>query len=244
MELRTLKNYGIQHSFLNEVLYKNYRKETYKIYKELPLRAAETCGLKFSNSTDPLLLTEMFLANEYDINGFTPSEGELVVDVGANVGDSALWWWKKYGAKVVAFEPLISTFKILKENIELNGADVIIHNIALGDGKDITGGIKGSMFSINGNNKFSTIPLDQFELKEVKILKIDVEGFELEVLKGAEETLKFNNPKIIIETHSTELRQKCHQFLTNMGYTLRIEGRTVINKSPGMDKLTNLFYSI
>ena len=245
LELRSLRNFGIKRSVLNEFISSNYRKESYKIYRELPLKVAESYGLKFSKDTDPMSLIEMFVYNEYDFPEFRPNHGELVVDVGANVGDSALWWWRKFGANVIAFEPLNSAFKALKENIELNkaGENITSYNVAIGDGEIITGGVEGLMFSSHGNVQVYTVPLDQFKLVNVKILKIDVEGFEMEVLKGSEKTIKSNLPKIIIETHSTELRKKCHTFLTNMGYRLKIEGRTLTSNSPGFDRITNLFYS-
>jgi hypothetical protein len=60
------------------------------------------------------------------------------------------------------------------------------------------------------------------------------------VLKGAEEVLKQYSPRIIIETHSKELREKCHEFLSEKDYLLINSGRTVINKSG--NEITNLFY--
>jgi hypothetical protein len=50
------------------------------------------------------------------------------------------------------------------------------------------------------------------------IIKIDVEGNELNVLKGSEKTLKKNYPIIIMETHGQEIKKKCFFFLEKYGY--------------------------
>ena len=118
--------------------------------------------------------------------------------------------------------------------------------MALGNGSDITGGKgKGTMFNYSSNEKtINTKKLDDFSFDRIDILKIDVEGFELEVLKGSEKTIKRLKPKIILETHSRELRQKCDDFLKKAGYQLKVEGRTVLSKQKGFDEVTNLFYDI
>ena len=53
------------------------------------------------------------------------------------------------------------------------------------------------------------------------IIKIDVEGFEMNVLRAAEYTIKKYKPKIIIETHSFNLFYEVRDFLTNIGYELK-----------------------
>ena len=100
------------------------------------------------------------------------------------------------------------------------------------------------MFSSGGDIKIRSEKLDHYSFERVDLLKIDVEGFELDVLLGAENTIRQFKPRIIIETHSKELRKKCHVFLSSLGYSLKVKGRTVNIKKPGMDKITNLFYSV
>ena len=73
-------------------------------------------------------------------------------------------------------------------------------------------------------------------------MKIDVEGFELDVLEGAVETIKKYHPKIIIETHSKELEKKTKEFLSRFDYRLKHEGRSIYNVNDKFDKVTNLFF--
>ena len=235
---------GLNHNLFMEFLSRRYRKSTYEKWKELPLIKAVSDGFIFSERTPKGALREIFVEEIYNVKGFTPHKNQTVIDVGANYGDSAIWWSKKFWARVIAFEPLDDVFKILEENITLNKADVKAYNMALGNGLDISGNSEGTMLIKGGNVKFRTEKLDSYALEQVDILKIDVEGFEFEVIQGAEKTIRRLKPRIILETHSKELRRKCNGFLNELGYKLKFEGRTVISHSPGMDKVTNLFYSV
>ena len=163
--------------------------------------------------------------------------------MGANYGDTAIWWAKSYGSKVIAFEPLVDVYQELIENIKLNDVEVVAYNVAVGNGGEISGNSNGHMFSLGGDTKIKTVKLDDYSFNRVDLLKIDVEGFEIEVLQGAKITITRHRPKIIIETHSKNLRKVCHEFLSSLGYSLRLEGRTVVSKNPGMDRITNLFYT-
>lgn len=124
-----------------------------------------------------LSLREIFTQGIYNIEGFTPAKGQVVLDVGANYGDSSIWWAKKFGAKVVAFEPLNDVFIELEKNIELNCADVIAYNVAIGNGEEISGNSQGRMFSAGGDLKIKTKRLDDYSFDRVDLLKIDVEIF-------------------------------------------------------------------
>jgi FkbM family methyltransferase len=206
------------------------------------MRIANRKGFVFSENTPSGALREIFVEEIYNVGGFTPAFNQVVIDVGANYGDSAIWWAKTFRCKVIAFEPLVNVFTVLEENIKLNNADVMASNLAIGNGEEISGSSDGNMFCSGGDIKIRTEKLDSYSFERVDLLKIDVEGFELDVLLGAENTIRQFKPRIIIETHSKELRKKCHAFLTSLGYSLKVEGRTVTSKAPGMDKVTNLFY--
>ena len=239
-----LVRFGFMHNLLTDFISKRYRKASYNTWLEIPYKHTISKGFVFSENTPANALREIFVEEIYNIKGFTPAYGEVVVDAGANYGDSAIWWSRTFKAKVIAFEPLSEVFKVLEENIRLNKAEVTTYNVALGNGSLISGSSDGNMLSAGGDLTMKAEKLDSYIFDRVDLLKIDVEGFEFDVLKGAENTISRFKPRIIIETHSKELRKKCHEFLSAHGYILKVEGRTVASKAKGMDKVTNLFYSV
>ena len=123
------------------------------------------------------------------------------MDVGAYLGAYTLRAAKS-GCTVYAFEPNPYSFKILSLNVKDNGFDnyVKLFNVAVGDREDeafIALDFDTTRVSNNGY-KVKMITLDSLKLRKVNWLKVDVEGFEKEVLRGAESTLDVTD-KIVIE---------------------------------------------
>jgi FkbM family methyltransferase len=182
----------------------------------------------------------------YIQEGFIPSPGEVILDIGSQFGDYALIWEKKFGCRVYSFEISYENFTILKKNLEINRSGIKAYNLAVGNGDEIEFVFDGSMFKKEDNGKpVRTVRLDEWVRENdvtPETLKIDVEGAEYEVLQGAEETISAVRPKIILETHSRSLRDKCDRFLREKGYSLVNQGRTIYSKTGYMDEVTNLFY--
>jgi FkbM family methyltransferase len=148
--------------------------------------------------------------------------GKTVVDVGAYIGSHTvkLAQLTKPGI-VYAFEPQEDIHQILSHNIELNGLGdyATAYKMALGDrscNAKMLGNAKKPADLEESTNRganlllgclddtgdplaFEMRTLDSFELDNVVFIKIDVEGAELLVLKGAEETIKRNKPVMLIE---------------------------------------------
>jgi FkbM family methyltransferase len=134
---------------------------------------------------------------------------------GSNIGNHALYWAIRRKAKrIYAFEPIRSTFAILKRNIELNRLENVIVpiNAALGDVNENLSiksynldNIGGTVLQKQGGGEVTAIPLDSFRFPEKKVdfVKIDVEDFELHLLKGAFDFLNsFRPDAIFIEIKS------------------------------------------
>ena len=204
--------------------------------------------LKFTEKSD---VNEVFCDKIYQIyKEFIPKKEQVVADIGAQYGDYAILCSKVYKAKVYTFEPLPDNFKEIEENIKLNDLtekEVKAFNVALSDEnkeKYIT--FDGDMANSIGKGKKIRIKfrtLDSYKIKP-DIIKIDVEGFEVNVLRGAIKTIKKYKPKIIIETHSRELEEQVKEMLTSLVYKLKHEGRAVYNVNEKFDKVTNLFFSV
>lgn len=153
---------------------------------------------------------------------FSPKD-KVVVDVGATAGEYALWAVSEGAKFVYAFEPNINSYKRMVRNITANNYTSKIQpfGIALGDGDYLMGEWKGDWF-VKGTNNFTKIPankLDVYGIRDIDLIKIDVEGFELEVLKGAVNVIKNFHPQIIVEISDDDLG-KVYDFLRGLGYYL------------------------
>lgn len=228
-----LKNALPEYSIIRASVDTNYRRAYYKKFNEINERKLyeRTLNLGYIVAEGPLTMyAETVLEKQYDREGFRPPAGALVVDVGGAYGDTAVWYSKEFGAKVIVFEPLKERYDAILKNIVANGvADkVTAYNVALGSGAKQIGFIWGGMFTIlDGNIVFETRRLDDFGFKDVWLLKIDVEGFECEVLRGAINTINNFKPKIILEAHSSKLKKECIELLHKLGYEIKYAGRVL-----------------
>lgn len=153
-------------------------------------------------------------------------QGDLFIDVGANVGVYSILAGG-LGAKVLAVEPVPSTFNILKDNIRLNYLEnrVAAHNMGLSSKMEV---LKFS-FQHGPMNRVifdsETIPgidvhsdrLDNL-LKEDRpyLIKIDVEGYEAEVINGAENILSQQTlAAVILELNGSGRRYGCKDYETD-----------------------------
>lgn len=137
-------------------------------------------------------------------------ESGLVLDIGANIGNHTLFFCNECGAVFVhCFEPISSTRKVLEKNIEINHLSkrVRIHPVAAGSTSGrarITyydkNNIGSTMLASEATGEIPIVSIDDLVFaKEIKLIKIDVEGFELEVIKGCMKTIRSNHPYIMIE---------------------------------------------
>ncbi len=141
-------------------------------------------------------------------------EGDLFVDAGANIGLMSLFASGLVGhtGKVYAFEPNPETAAILRENIRINGAvNIEVSEYAIGKspGKariyerwDLN---RGSATLIRpdvetGSHEVSVTTLSQFlrDEKAVRLVKLDIEGYEPEALEGAMELLQREDPPMLM----------------------------------------------
>ena len=153
--------------------------------------------------------------------GFTPET--MVFDIGSQYGDWAILWAKKYNVEVWAFEPLVSNVVEMRVDIWLNRVAEKVHAVKtlVGDGTPADYKINGDMASFVWSNhpNHPTLRIDYFVLtwnKITDLMQIDLEASDYQLLKGAEMTIDRYHPRIIIETHSVELREKCDEFLTHL----------------------------
>lgn len=125
------------------------------------------------------------------------------VDVGAHCG---LWSrvFERYFDRLTAFEPFSDHVECFRANVPQRDG-VVLHQIAIGDRHGdvrIKTALKCSGWAHvdpNGETTAQIRMLDEFELTDVDFIKIDVEGYEYQVVKGAERTIKRWKPTIVLE---------------------------------------------
>lgn len=184
----------------------------------------------------------------YDEASFIPLENDIIFDIGSQYGDYGLLWEKRNKALVYAFEGLKNNFDEMQIDLKLNKSHINSYNKFIGNGGFISYDEHGNMARMAETSMpdVPTMKIDEFVFENnvvPSIMKIDVEGFEYQVLEGSNKTIEMFHPRITIETHSRELRKKCDEFLVNHGYALKYEGRTVRGKD-WMDEVVNLFYGV
>jgi len=142
--------------------------------------------------------------------------GDTVLDVGANIGFHSIYFSTLVGAvgRVIAVEPIKQNFKALQHNVLLNKLDniILVEKALANESKIINVHINndainpGAHSLLNegiANTKVNCITgndlLKKLGISELDFIKIDVEGFELEVIKGLSDTIKTCRPIIIFE---------------------------------------------
>lgn len=169
--------------------------------------------------------------------------GDLACDVGANKG-SYLYWMARWAKRVVAFEPqpgLASYLETISAALPLRNVTVEQKGVS-----DHSGVLELYMPSVN-SPEASLVPIagaltvqvpvvaldDYFDPSErLAVLKIDVEGAELDVFRGADRILRQDRPVLLFECEQRHLRAgsvfDCFRHLEARGYTGRfIQGKTL-----------------
>jgi FkbM family methyltransferase len=161
----------------------------------------------------PTLHTGEYEKSEIDFFSKCLKPGDVVIDIGANIGIYSLVASKIVGesGKVLAVEAVPKNQEILCKNIKLNSAhNVEVINAAASDKADQTLKIyiqKGSMgthSAVKSGNDFivvNTVSLDSVtkSLNKVDVVKIDVEGYEAYVFKGGMNVIQKYKPTIFVE---------------------------------------------
>ena len=182
------------------------------------------------------------------IEHFTPKQGDIVVDIGAHMGRYTIISSKRVGTngKVVAIEAHPGNFEMLNRNIKLNQlTNVIPLNYAVysketkiklyvpGEESGYTvyntimsnrTGNEDKFVEVNANTLDYLLQLNQIREEEVNWIKIDVEGAEFEVLKGATNVLsKSKDIALLIEIHGPDNYIPVVEFLNLYNFKIEFE---------------------
>jgi len=254
----THKNFNnIMRNFLR-VLQKQYIKLKRDRWDRFQNSARKFIVHNYQNNFKIRLYKDSYLAEEFYRNKFEPDEGQFIsdflnegdifIDIGANIGLYTLMAAKKIGpnGKVYSFEPTDITYKRLLDNITINRfKNIIPVKKALSDNNG-SFEMNVSCDGFDGWNSFTkitrgsksrtemveTIKLDSFFNDDriwdrVSLIKIDVEGWEKFVILGGEEHFKrTDSPVLIIEFvdqntgNAGYTCKELFQLLVSFGYSL------------------------
>ena len=200
-----------------------------KLASKLPLRTQQTLKrLHFGRQ----IRTGNFASAEPEyvkLSGWV-AQGDWAIDIGANVGHYTARLSQLVGktGRVLAFEPVPHTFELLVSNIAALGAsNVSVFNVALSSEARTVGmaipqfdtglanNYQAEITAQGGQFDVLAITLDSLQLPHrVSLIKIDVEGHELQALRGMQELLRRDHPRLIVEGTS----ESVFAFLQILGY--------------------------
>jgi FkbM family methyltransferase len=160
-------------------------------------------------------------------------KNKVVVDIGGNVGDTAIYFAMNGASKVYAYEAVPRIFRILLKNVKVNDFEnkVTAYNKACGSGKSIiiaeSEDRAGELFSANNGIRINMISLDKITkkacIKSDGVLKMDCEGCEYDIiLKAASKTLRAYS----------DIMLEYHRGYKNLIKRLRSEGFEVSHTRP------------
>ncbi len=201
---------------------------------------------------------------EREIYRFEPQDGEpTIIDCGANIGQSVFYWKHLFPkSRIIAFEPSPSAFFSLRQNCEENNLEkvkLIQSAVWINDDKlpfweegADAGRINTSHTS--GSEEMivvSAIRLKDFLNQPIDLLKLDVEGAEVELLIDCRDSLD-QIDRIFVEYHSfvdqDQRLDEILKILRHAGFRIHIHPELVVNKpflqetsSIGMDQRLNIF---
>ena len=197
------------------------------------------------------------------LDSFLPQRG-VMLDVGANIGNHALYMARSF-REVHCFDPNPMAVAKLRRNVELNhAANITIHEVGLGSEDcelpffvEPGTNLGASHFVAEAGEGTISLPIragDAYlaskQIRNVDFVKIDVEGGELEVLRGLQETIRRDRPIITFEHHGQTASAAIFDKLQSLGYDIfdlvypdtgtRIEKFVRTVKTAGMPELKQI----
>jgi len=215
-------------------MYYKFTNEKYVIFET-------KTGLKIkirTNSTDLMALTNVWMLNEYAVEDFQLAKNDTIIDVGAHIGLFSLLvsQFCKTG-KIFSFEPISDNFNLLMSNLKLNHTENI-HPFNLAVSKntssvDLFLSSDQSAHSIfSSDSEPTTVKsislqriFDENKISSCKLLKLDCEGAEYEIIDSLPLEYFDKIENIAIEYHvadsKPELAKDLISKIKNAGFTIK-----------------------
>lgn len=157
-------------------------------------------------------------------------KGDVCLDIGANIGNHSIYYAKIcHASKIFAFEPVQSTFSTLQKNIELNHLENCIEacDFGLSDRTKSASivhfdeqNIGSTKLAENNDGDLKLASLDDIKFScNIDFVKIDVEGMEYDLLRGAKQFFSQQRPVVFVEIWDEHF-EKVDSLLQEYGYRI------------------------
>jgi FkbM family methyltransferase len=160
--------------------------------------------------------------SEIDVFRVVLRQADTCIDVGANIGDLTLPMSQLVGpsGRVYAVESHLETFQVLNANLALNGVgNVKALNCFVADREDTDmGSLWGEHAFVSPTWKPPVMRLDDLKLESCRLIKVDVDGKEYEVLRSGERTITAHKPVLYFENDDKTLSPRLLNYVAELGY--------------------------
>ena len=186
--------------------------------------------------------------------------GDLVMDVGANVGAHTVWFAKVVGpgGVVLAFEPQRLVFQTLCANVALNSlTNVWTFQLALGESAGMArapapdprrptnfGGLSVRTDPQSRGEPVSLARGDALPISRCRLVKVDVEGMELAVLKGLSGVIDRHKPALYVENDRAEQSAALVRYVDSIGYDAYWHPTPLFNPNNFFGNAENVFGTV
>lgn len=199
-----------------------------------------------------------FSEGEIDLFKQLSKPGQVIVEVGANVGAHTVFLAQQVGitGRVLAYEPQRLVFQTLCANLALNNiANVLAFQQAVGaaQGEIVVplldwrreqnfGGL--ALGQYQEGERVPMITIDSLNLQRCDLIKVDVEGMEMDVLRGATSTIARTRPFLYVENDRREKAAELVRYIDGLGYNMFWHAPPLYNPDNFRQNAENVFAQI
>lgn len=212
----------------------------------VPIWAGPLRGYRIGLFTGSRFVRGTYGGDESQVLASLIKPGDVVFDVGAHVGYYTMLASKIVGSgKVLSFEPLPLNLKYLNQHVRANrltNVEVIAAAVGRAEGwLSFDTGLGTGRGRLKTGSNESAMRVRVHSIDELlrtgraprpNFIKMDIEGAEVDALRGAAGTLRDCRPTILLSTHGREVRLECESLLKELGYRLEPFGHSDLIATP------------
>ena len=194
-----------------------------------------------------------YCEEELDLCYLLLNADDNVIEVGSNIGSLTIpLSYKIYDGVLYSFEPQKVIYDMLVDSLKENNiSNIVTYNLAIGDKKcdafvpildyDKMNNFGGISLTNHGIKVEQTTLDNIINVDSLKLIKVDVEGMEFEVLKGASNLIRKHRPYIYFENDRVDKSRSLLEFVASMGYRIYSHNSNLYRPDNFKGNTTNIF---